>query len=928
MHLNKNINNITYNIFHWNCFSFKNKIQNFLFFLETFSPDIVMLNETKLSETEMRKLLDNRNYKLLTKERANTKGGGVAMVIKNNIKTEQISLGDQLENTEYIALELEWKNNTKLCLVAYYNPPDVVLRRDLFDLVHSRYENYVVCGDLNSKTLSTYCSSTNSNGEVLEEILTDLPCQVANDNSHTFFNYNQKTSDVLDLFIVSSLLFCQTRNFATHKDWSMESDHVPISLELNSNAPSFNLNFRLNFRKANWFEFSKQLNINMDDNLFTKENFDHLYSNIVEHIQHAACNSIPLSKPSGRKSFPKHIIELIEERRNARSIAKSNPSKENKSYYNGLTKKLKAEIENFNNKKWLQVANTQKNDLCKQLWKRINNMRGSQRKTHQIKLQIDESEIVGEADVGEVFKNKLETVYVENENNKYNNKFKSQIETELEEIRKNSVVFKEPIDLEELNDAIDQVNTKSAPGDDNIHNIYFRKMPVKFKSHIVRLFNLSLEHSIIPNDWKKSLITMIGKKAQDPSNPDNYRPISLTSCFSKLLERIVSNRIYKFVESNNLLHETQSGFRKNRSTIDNLTLLTQKIVETLNRKKKLCAIFFDISKAFDKLWRAGIFYKMYKMNIPSTLVKWVEAFLANRSFNVKVGETRSSSGKVETGVPQGSVLGPLLFLIFINDIPKAQSLNRAYTSLFADDLTTMFIYDKPGKINKIISRYLADLENWLNKWRLDMSASKCCYTIFANKVSKPNVAPVLYDTQIPYNKNPVLLGVTFDEQLSFNKQIENIKTKAIKRMNLIKILASKHFKLKEKTLLSIYKSLIRSIIEYNFFFTNTISLTNLNSLQVIQNKVIKIIFKPKMYTNLEKLHVQIKLDPIAARLSLLLDRYIHRSINNTNTLITSLINEYKRGFDNNRPVHKFSPLENMLNKEETSLCTNTNATLI
>lgn len=133
----------------------------------------------------------------------------------------------------------------------------------------------------------------------------------------------------------------------------MESDHIPISLEINSSAAiNYNLNFRLNFRKANWFEFSKCLNVNMDENMFTKENFDHLYSNIIGHIQHAALNSIPLVRPSGRRSFPKHIVELIEERRNARSIAKSNPSKENKNYYNGLTKKLKTEIENFNNNKW------------------------------------------------------------------------------------------------------------------------------------------------------------------------------------------------------------------------------------------------------------------------------------------------------------------------------------------------------------------------------------------------------------------------------------------------------------------------------------------------------------------------------------------------------------------------------------------------
>jgi hypothetical protein len=166
---------------------------------------------------------------------------------------------------------------------------------------------------------------------------------------------------------------------------------------------------------------------------------------------------------------------------------------------------------------------------------------------------------------------------------------------------------------------------------------------------------------------------------------------------------------------------------------------------------------------------------MYKLNISPTLVKWLEAFLAIRTFNVKVSDPKSNSGKIKTGVPQGSVLGPLLFLIFMNNIPKAQSLNRACTSLFANDLTTMFIYDKPGKINKIISRYLDELETWLKNWILDMSPSKCWYTIFANKVCKPNIALILHDTPIPYSKNPVLLGVTFDEQLSFNKQIENNK---------------------------------------------------------------------------------------------------------------------------------------------------------
>ena len=167
MNVNKKANNISYSIFHWNCFSFKNKSQNFKFFLDTFSPDIVTLNETKSDEAELRKIFENTSYNLFSKERANTNGGGVAIVIKNNINTKQIFLGEQLENAEYVAVELEWKDNTTLCLVSYYNPPDVVLRRDLFDAVHTRYENYIVCGDLNSKSLTTFCSTTNPNGKYL-----------------------------------------------------------------------------------------------------------------------------------------------------------------------------------------------------------------------------------------------------------------------------------------------------------------------------------------------------------------------------------------------------------------------------------------------------------------------------------------------------------------------------------------------------------------------------------------------------------------------------------------------------------------------------------------------------------------------------------------------------------------------------------------
>ena len=159
----------------------------------------------------------------------------------------------------------------------------------------------------------------------------------------------------------------------------------------------------------------------------------------------------------------------------------------------------------------------------------------------------------------------------------------------------------------------------------------------------------------------------------------------------------------------------------------------QKISEALNKSKQVCGIFFDISKAFDKVWHKGLIFKLIKMNIPSYILKYIVDFLSDRKFKVSIGDTLSENGDILCSVPQGSVLGPILFLVYINDIPLADSKHVSYSSLFADDLSTLFIFNKPGRITATMKKYLENLVKWLYKWRLKMNASKCNYTIFSGK---------------------------------------------------------------------------------------------------------------------------------------------------------------------------------------------------
>jgi len=165
-------------------------------------------------------------------------------------------------------------------------------------------------------------------------------------------------------------------------------------------------------------------------------------------------------------------------------------------------------------------------------------------------------------------------------------------------------------------------------------------------------------------------------------------------------KRLIKFRLNSFLEDRNLISKQQSGFRNKKGAADNLIFFTQKISETLNKKKKACGIFFDIYKAFDKVWHNGLIYKLMKLNVPSNILKYVVDFLKDRKFRVSVEDSLSESCKILCSVPQGSVLGPLLFLVYINDIPLIDTKHSGYSSLFADDLATIFIYNKPTHVKQ------------------------------------------------------------------------------------------------------------------------------------------------------------------------------------------------------------------------------------
>lgn len=458
------------------------------------------------------------------------------------------------------------------------------------------------------------------------------------------------------------------------------------------------------------------------------------------------------------------------------------------------------------------------------------------------------------------------------------------------------------ISIAELRKTIIELNSKTSQDIDNISNRMLKNLDTKIENYLLILFNKCLANASLPVSWKRALVTMIPKKSSS-KDPKDYRPISMTSCIVRLLERIIANRLTAFLKDKKILIKNQSGFREKRQTKDNLFGISQNVLEGFNRGKKTCAIFYDIAGAFDKVWHNGLIYKLIEYKIPIYIIEWIVDYLRNRTFSVKIGDSLSPNGRIDCGVPQGGVLSPLLFSIYINSVPvdNYSSYNIKHRSfLFADDLADIFTFKTIGnQIESRINDRLKELESWLNKWRLKIAPHKCNYVIFSQNFKsgyneKMNL--MIYNNNINQDENNNLkfLGIRFDKHFTMKHQIKYLKETTSERLNIIKILSHKSWNLSTKTLVNIYKALIRSILDYSLFLYNILPKSTQIRLQSIQNSALRVIYKPALFTNSNILHKHANISPLEERAKSLNEKYIREAIVNNNELILDLIEDYNK----------------------------------
>lgn len=356
--------------------------------------------------------------------------------------------------------------------------------------------------------------------------------------------------------------------------------------------------------------------------------------------------------------------------------------------------------------------------------------------------------------------------------------------------------------------------------------------------------NLSLCTSVYPTEWKLAKVTPIFK-AGDKLDVGNFRPISVLPLISKIIERAVHNQLYSYLTNTCILSDNQSGFRTNHSTTTTLLDVQDFILKNMDSGRATGAIFLDLKKAFDCVNHSLLIDKLYNYGVKGNCLEWFKSYLNNRAQAVNINSTLSDFKNINIGIPQGSILGPLLFIIFVNSLPNSVDCK---CTMYADDTTLLCTAYDSTTLQSDLQSNLNKIVNWFNKNNLTLNIKKTKFMVFGTRYMLENFENVhlhcnndSLDRVNEYN----YLGVTFDPLMSWSEHINQMSSSISKRCGIIKRV--KHF-VPQDTLIMLANALVMPNFDYCSAVWSNCSLELSNSLQILHNRLARIILSADIRT--------------------------------------------------------------------------------
>ena len=771
--------------------------------------DVIGVSETHLDQNVVDNDVELCNYTILRNDR-NRRGGGVALYVHNSITVLRRADLEQ-SNIEMLWAEIMFKNHKIIICVCYRQPNQSIAEIDTF---------------LNALDNSlSQAAGVSHNKNVVTLLLGDFNDRCTNWTSdHRDSELGLKLVNLFESYSLSQLINAPTRGdnlldllatdapaYFTNVDILDEIsglDHKIIHGSMSIVRPQHKQMSRRIWRydRGNYDFFNDiLLAMNWDDFFSSTNDINLIVQNMTKLLNIIADDCIPhndihvrardkpgmtvairglfrqckrLHKKWKRTGDAVHHEQFRNKRREAKSAFRASRDK----FYNNTASKL-----------------TDPNTSAKTFWKITKLVYGTKRVQSIPHLIVGDRLITETAEKAEVFNQYFtEQCKLDPTKNDPLPDFTLLTDNKIETIILTSV---------EIFNILKHLNVSKAVGPDKISNRILKECAIPLSEPLARLFNLSLAQGVFPSCWKIANVIPIFKK-ESKNNASNYRPISLLSSLSKVLEKAVHYHLYTYLNDHSLLTVKNSGFKQKDSTVNQLLSIVHKLYSGLDNKENACLVFLDISKAFDKVWHEGLLFKLKQLGISGTLLKWLESYLALRKQRVILDGCCSDVSYVEAGVPQGSILGPLLFLVYVNDLVTDLECDP---HLFADDTSLLDIFTNPLTSSLKINRDLERIYKWGRLWRVKFNPIKTIFQIISNRknVIYPNL--IFDGVVIKRSIEHVHLGLTITSNLSWQRHIDKAILKANK---LLYVMNNIKTKLPRNALCALYKSMLLPVIEY------------------------------------------------------------------------------------------------------------------
>lgn len=830
--------------------------------------------------------------------------GGVCIFIHKSIPhkfLKQISL----EYAEAVQIKIH-DHNRDITVSSIYCSPSCTRAQSLyfFDKVLSSPGPTVIAGDFNAKHNSWNNATFCLKGVDLFNLCNKKRVNVHPPDGPTCTPPNGKPS-AID-FVLSKSIVGVSPPIVTNE---LSSDHMPLIFKIPLKTSSLN-DIRIpNYAKANWKSYRQSLNnkfshISQSLTIESENQIESAVTQLEQAVLQAAKESIPLKLPfSYRHPFSSDLQILIAERNFYRRkfVRQGDPSSRSaKNQLNRLIRLKTNELNSIALDDKIGSLNVQDLSLFA-FAKKLKNKTGT---TPPLKLP--------DGTIAYSSENKAQAFAAafEGSHNLTINSFSKKelsVATSCVKLTRDKSKFpsQELIKFEEIVDVIKSLKIRKAPGPDNITNTLIRNFPKSGILQVNNIFNACLELSHFPTQWKIGKVIAIPKPDKDKKIPSNHRPISLLSNLGKIFERLVLNRLEKFEKSNKIFTDTQFGFRNEHSTIHQVLRVTETAAYGFNSHKSTGVVTLDVEKAFDTVWHSALLHKLMLLNFPIYLVKIVEAYLKDRKSYVFCNNSKSSHYDVRAGVPQGSILAPFLFNIYINDIKSPKNCKLA---TYADDtlLFCQFSWKNIKSIKSTLERGLNNIQQQLADWKIKINASKTEFIVFSRSMVMPKrltLNPPSFNGEIhEWKKKIKYLGVTCDSRLTFQTHIDLSIAKANKIISTLFCIFRKNSSASVQTKLMIYKAYIRPILVYAGIIVHNCPKKNFGRLQIMQNKCLRMALSAPYYTRTTELHREAKIPYIDDFIAKNAKHFYERAQMHDNPLISPL-GDYANKLPN-RIIHK------------------------